>query len=283
MYQYHPFRAACVQISSQREITKNIAATIPMIERAAKNGADLILLPETVDLIEPNQKLLLSKAKPESTHAALKAFRKTADRVKIWLLIGSLTVKSDNEKYCTNRCYLIGPTGEIAAFYDKIHLFDANLEGRERYQESKLYQPGNRAVIAVTPWGGLGMTICYDLCFAYLFRKLAQRGAHFISVPAAFTRPTGKAHWHTLLRARAIETGCFILAPAQCGSHAAHRLTYGHSLIVDPWGNILAEGGEEQPGIIIADIDPIRVEEVRHMIPALIHDRRFTEPTSISS
>lgn len=197
------------------------------------------------------------------------------------MLVGSVAVRLDeaggDEDMLANRSLLISDKGEVVARYDKIHMFDVDIEGGESHRESETYRPGGQAVMAATPWGGLGMTVCYDLRFPYLYRSLAQAGAHFLSVPAAFTRVSGRAHWHVLLRARAVETGCYVFAPAQCGDHANNRQTYGHSLIIDPWGKILAEAGEK-PSVITADIDPSRVAAVRAMIPALEHDREFLPP-----
>jgi predicted amidohydrolase len=195
-------------------------------------------------------------------------------------LIGSMQIKIDATA-CANRSFLFDPQGRVVARYDKIHMFDVDLDGGESYRESRRFRAGDRAVLADTPWGKIGLTVCYDVRFAYLYRALAQAGASFIAVPSAFTVPTGKAHWSTLLRARAIETGCFVFAPAQCGLHAEGRRTYGHSLIVAPWGDVLAEAGEE-PGVIHADIDPAKVEEARRMVPALRHDRRFSGPEAPS-
>jgi predicted amidohydrolase len=187
-----------------------------------------------------------------------------------------MSVKLEGERLA-NRSFLIDPAGQIKARYDKIHMFDVDLAGGESYRESATYRPGDRAVLANLPWGTLGMTICYDMRFPQLYRTLAQAGAMFITVPSAFTRPTGQAHWHVLLRARAIETGCFIIAPAQCGEHAEGRKTYGHSLIVSPWGEVLADGGE-QVGISLVEIDATKVREARGMVPALDHDRAFAGP-----
>ncbi|MBU0800194.1 MAG: carbon-nitrogen hydrolase family protein, partial [Alphaproteobacteria bacterium] len=173
-----------------------------------------------------------------------------------------------------NRSLLFDAHGDIAAMYDKIHLFDVDLPTGEKHRESDVVEPGTRAVVADTPWGGVGMTICYDVRFAYLYRALAQQGAKIITVPAAFTVPTGRAHWETLLRARAIETGSYIIAPAQCGSHQGGRATYGHSLVVSPWGEVIADGGDA-PGITVATLDMNAVDTVRNAIPALTHDREF--------
>jgi predicted amidohydrolase len=270
------FKVALVQMTSDREVEPNIETASRMIREARGAGAELILTPENTSMIEPHRKLILEKAKEESDHPAIPAFRALAAETGAWLLIGSLTIKID-EVSCANRCYLFSPAGEIVARYDKIHMFDVDLADGESYRESASFRSGNRAVIADLPFGRLGLTICYDLRFPYLYRALAQAGASFLSVPAAFTVPTGRAHWHVLLRARAIETGCFVLAPAQCGTHAEGRRTYGHSLVVSPWGEVLADGGEE-PGLVLAEIDPAKVEEARRMVPALTHDRAFTGP-----
>ncbi len=273
-----PFTVACIQLNSGREILPNIETTAHLAREARRAGADLILTPENTTCIEPKRDLLLAKAMLESDHPAVPAFQALAAEIGAWLLIGSLTVRLD-EKTCANRCFLFEPSGRIAARYDKIHMFDVDLANGERYRESATFRPGHQAVTADLPWGRLGLTICYDLRFAHLYRALAQAGADFLSIPSAFTRPTGQAHWHVLMRARAIETGCYVFAPAQTGEHAEGRKTYGHSLIVAPWGEVLADGGEDV-GFISARIDPIKVAEARGMIPALTHDRGFTLPTS---
>jgi predicted amidohydrolase len=270
------FKVACVQLNAGRDIAPNIAAASALIREARAKGAQFILTPENSGMIEPKRPLLLEKARPEADHPALPAFSSLAAELGIWLLIGSLQIKLD-ATVCANRSFLFDDRGRIAARYDKIHMFDVDLAGGESYRESSRFRAGDRAVLAGTPWGKLGLTVCYDVRFAYLYRALAQAGASFLTVPSAFTVPTGRAHWETLLRARAIETGCFVFAPAQCGEHAEGRRTYGHSLIVSPWGEVLAEAGEE-PGVIYADIDPAKVEDARRMIPALRHDRRFSGP-----
>lgn len=270
------FKVACVQMTAGREIEPNIAAAAEAIRAARAAGADFILTPENTTMIEPRRALILEKAQPEDEHPAIPAFRALAAETGAWLLVGSLTIRLADGR-CANRSFLLDGTGRIAARYDKIHMFDVDLPGGERYRESATFQPGGEAVVAETPWGTVGLSICYDLRFPHLYRALAQAGARFLTVPAAFTRPTGQAHWHVLLRARAIETGCFVFAPAQCGEHAEGRKTYGHSLIVAPWGEILAEAGEE-PGLIFADIDPAKVDEARGMVPALYHDRPFAAP-----
>jgi predicted amidohydrolase len=270
------FRVACIQTSSTREVAENVAAVSAQISRARADGADLICTPEIVDLIEPNRALRNEKAQPEASHTALAGFREAAARSGAWVLIGSIAVKLDGDKLA-NRSFLIDGSGNIVAKYDKIHMFDVDLAGGESYRESATFRAGDGAVLAQTPWGPLGMTVCYDLRFPHLYRALAQAGALFITIPAAFTRPTGRAHWHVLQRARAIETGCFVFAPAQCGEHAEGRKTYGHSLIVAPWGEVLADGGEDV-GIVSAEIDPAKVYEARGMVPSLQHDRAYAAP-----
>jgi predicted amidohydrolase len=270
------FKVACIQLNSGRDLAPNIAAASALIREAKAAGAQFILTPENTGWIEPKRPLQLEKAKPESEHPGVPAFQALAAELKVWLLIGSLSIKLDANT-CANRSFLFEPGGCIAARYDKIHMFDVDLENGETYRESATFRPGERAVTAELPWGRVGLTVCYDVRFAYLYRALAQAGASFITVPAAFTRPTGQAHWHVLLRARAIETGCYVFAPAQCGEHAEGRKTFGHSLIVAPWGEVLADGGENV-GIIYADIDPAKVTEARNMVPALRHDRPFTGP-----
>ncbi|MFO1186210.1 MAG: carbon-nitrogen hydrolase family protein [Alphaproteobacteria bacterium] len=196
-----------------------------------------------------------------------------------WLLLGSLAIRTD-EGRLANRSVLFAPDGQIAARYDKIHMFDVAVSEAETYQESKNFRPGDQAVLARLPWGVLGMSVCYDVRFPHLYRALAKGGAHFLSVPSAFTKVTGQAHWHVLLRARAIETGCYMFAPAQGGRHENGRETFGHSLVVDPWGRVIAEAGEE-PAVVIAKVDPAEVEKARARIPALSHDREFKAPTTV--
>ena len=270
------FKVACVQLNAGRDIAPNVAAASALIREARAKGAQFILTPENTGMIEPKRPLLLEKAKPEADHPALPAFSSLAAELGVWLLIGSLQIKLDAAT-CANRSFLFDDRGRVAARYDKIHMFDVDLVGGESYRESSRFRAGDRAILAETPWGKVGLTVCYDVRFAYLYRTLAQAAASFLTVPSAFTVPTGRAHWETLLRARAIETGCFVFAPAQCGEHAEGRKTYGHSLIVSPWGDILAEAGEE-PGVICAVVDPAKVEEARRMIPSLRHDRRFGGP-----
>jgi predicted amidohydrolase len=244
------------------------------VTEACAKGAQLVALPENVSMLEPNTARMKEKAEQESQHTALRALSKLAQSQGCWLLVGSLAVRVGEVDRVANRSYLIDAKGEVRTHYDKIHLFDVNLGGGEAYRESDYIRPGDQAVISDTPWGRLGMSVCYDLRFPHLYRALAKNGADFLSIPAAFTRTTGEAHWHVLLRARAIETGCYVIAPGQCGTHAEGRQTYGHSLIVDPWGTVLADGGHE-PSIVYATIDPAEVARARGRVPALYHDRAF--------
>ncbi len=265
------FKVACVQNCAGDDLDENMEQATALTRAAAEAGAALICLPEHFSLLAPSEALLLKNAFTENEHPALKHFRGLAGELKVWLLLGSLAIRLPAGRM-NNRSCLLNDQGDIVARYDKLHLFDVSLKGGESYRESATVQAGDRAVVATTPWGLLGMSVCYDVRFAHLYRQLAQAGAAFLSIPAAFTRTTGEAHWHTLVRARAIETGSYVFAPAQCGVRRWGRATYGHSLIVDPWGGVLADGGDE-PGFIIADVDPSRVEEARRMIPALTHDR----------
>ncbi len=271
-----PFRAACVQVNAQRDIEGNVARSADAVRRARSAGADFIAMPENVSMMGHRSRDIRGLAMPEAGHTALAAFRKLARETGAWLLPGSLGIAADDGRV-HNRSYLIDSDGEIAARYDKIHMFDVDLPSGESYRESKNFKPGDKAVVAPTPWGPLGLTVCYDVRFPHLYRALAKAGARFLSVPAAFTRTTGTAHWHVLLRSRAIETGCYVIAPAQCGTHPGERETFGHSLIVGPWGDVLADAGEE-PGFVVADIDPAKVDEARRMVPALIHDRETAPP-----
>ena len=268
------FTAACLQLTSAREVAPNIASVRDLARRARDRGADLIMTPEVTDMMEPRRDAVFDKARPEAEHAMLAACRDIARDTGAWFLLGSAIVKLSDEPRLANRSFLIAPDGGIAARYDKIHMFDVDLETGESYRESKSYRPGETAVLAELPWGRLGMTICYDLRFPDLYRALALGGASFLSIPSAFTVPTGRAHWHVLMRARAIENFCFVFAPAQSGTHESGRKTFGHSLIVAPWGEILAEA-EDGPGFITASIDVAKIAEARRAVPSLSHDRPF--------
>ena len=273
-----PFRLACIQVNAGNDMAANISAASDLVRAARDGGADFIALPECAAMMEMGRENTLAKAQPESSHAALAAFRTLAAETGAWLLAGSLTIDLGGDQVA-NRCYLLDADGGIAAAYDKIHMFDVDLEGGESYRESSTYRPGDAACVAELPYGLLGVTVCYDLRFPGLYRDLAQAGAGLLAVPSAFTRPTGRAHWHVLLRARAIENGAYVFAPAQCGTHPHGRKTYGHSLIVDPWGEVLADGGE-QPGVIMAEIDPARIAEARRTLPSLTHDRPYANPAA---
>lgn len=271
------FTAACIQTNAQRTISKNLPVIRDQILQAVSLGADFITLPECVSMLEPDKERLLAEVPAELEHPFLPLFEELARDHAKWILGGTLAVKipgSEAAPKIANRCYLFDPTGAVAASYDKIHMFDVALAGGETYHESATYTAGDKGIIANLPWGPLGMTICYDVRFPYLYRALAQAGADYLSVPSAFTKTTGKAHWHILLQARAIETGSFVFAPAQTGQHAEGRETFGHSLIIDPWGEILADGGSDV-GVITAAIDPAKISQARSRIPALNHDRKI--------
>jgi predicted amidohydrolase len=240
-----------------------------LVRRAAKAGAQYVQTPENTNIMELESERLFAEVEPEETSRALARLRALARDLGIWLNVGSLAVKVERDKIA-NRSYLVDPRGEIAALYDKLHLFDVDLPGGESYRESKNCRPGAAAIVADLPRGRLGLSICYDLRFPALYRALANAGACFIAVPAAFTRQTGAAHWHVLLRARAIETGAFVFAASQGGVHENGRSTFGHSLIVSPWGEVLAEAGED-PQVLLADIDPRLSAEARAKIPSLTH------------
>ena len=268
------FTAAMVQMRTSLLPEPSLEQGTRLIRQAAAEGADYVQTPEVSNMMQANRKALFEHLKTEEDDPSLKAYRALAKELKIYLHIGSLALRFSPEK-AVNRSFLIAPDGMVLASYDKIHMFDIELPDGESYRESANYQPGETAVISDLPWGRIGLTICYDLRFPALYRALAEAGASFLTVPSAFTRKTGEAHWHVLLRARAIETGCFVFAAAQAGLHENKRETYGHSLIIAPWGEILAEGGTE-PGIFMAKIDPSRVDAARKSVPSLQHGRRFS-------
>jgi len=278
------FKVGLVQMRSGLDPQANLAAAVDAIEQAKRAGADYVLTPEMTNIIAKRERLLATIV-DEELDPTLAALREAARQRSIYVHIGSLAVKASPDK-AANRSFLIGRTGEVIARYDKIHMFDVDLANGESYRESRTYRPGDLAVVADLPWGRLGVTVCYDLRFPALYRALAEAGALFFSIPSAFTVQTGEAHWHVLLRARAIENGCFVFAAAQGGTHESGRETYGHSLVIDPWGQIVAEGGTE-PGVVVADIDPAQVTAARARIPSLHHGRRFelvepmAEPTHL--
>ena len=272
------FRAAAVQMRTGIHVDANVEAAERLVRAAAAAGADCVLTPEMTTILDRDRERLLAAISPEDSDPSLKRFRALAGELGIHLHIGSMAIRLSSDGVA-NRSFLIGPDGEVAARYDKIHMFDVDLAGGESYRESRLYRPGSAAAVADLPWARLGLTVCYDVRFPHLYRALAKAGATVIAIPAAFTRTTGEAHWHVLMRARAIETGSFVVAAAQGGSHEDGRETYGHSMIVDPWGKILAEADRE-PGFIVADIDPAEAIAVRGRLPSLANDRAFTPPAA---
>ena len=267
------FRAACLQMNSGSDLAGNLSQLKNMVTEASGNGAQFVLSPEYSLMMDGSGRVMREGALPTDGGNVLAELKELAAQLKIWLLLGSLTLKTEEERI-VNRSYLIAADGSVVATYDKIHMFDVTLPDGKVIRESSAYRPGEQAVIAATPWGKLGMTICYDVRFPHLYRALAQQGAEYLSVPASFQRQTGKAHWHTLLKSRAIENAAYVFAPAMCGDHQGNRQTYGHALIVDPWGEVLADAGEE-PGIIYAEIEPARVAKIRGMMPSLQHDRPY--------
>ncbi|MEE8371857.1 MAG: carbon-nitrogen hydrolase family protein [Sphingomonadales bacterium] len=264
-----------LQLNSGEDVQKNIEQTCALIRQAAAGGAEFILTPEMTSILEIRSGRLFDKTCDEEVDPALAAFRSLARELDVWLLIGSLAVRLA-ENSMTNRSYLIDPGGRLVARYDKMHMFDVELGKGQTYRESKNFSAGKHLVVAETPWGLLGLSICYDIRFPYLYRRLARMGAKMLAVPSAFTKTTGRAHWHVLLRARAIETGCFLLAPAQCGRHSGGRQTFGHSLVVNPWGEIIKEAGEEV-GVMLAKLDLNEVDKARRKIPSLKHTVPISE------
>ena len=279
------FKAAMIQMRSGLKPAVNIDDAVRLIGEAKSAGADYVLTPEMTNILAAKREQLFAAIVEEERDSSLATLRELARKLGIYVHIGSLAIKLSNER-AANRSFLIDPKGEISARYDKIHMFDVDLADGESYRESRNYRPGELAVLADLPWGRLGLTVCYDLRFPALYRALAEAGSIMLAIPSAFTRQTGEAHWHVLMRSRAIENGCFVFAAAQGGMHGNGRETYGHSLVVDPWGRIIAEGGIE-PGIIMAEIDPAEVAKARARIPSLQHGRRFeivepmAEPTHL--
>ncbi len=272
------FKTACLQLTSSDDVAANLGVVGDLARRARDQGADFITTPEIVALMDRGR-AMREQAVAEAAHPAVAGFAELAVETGAWLLAGSIAVEAEGGRMA-NRSLLFDPEGAVVARYDKMHMFDVELASGERYEESRSYRPGEEAVLARLPWGVLGLTVCYDLRFPYLYRALAHAGADFLTIPSAFTRPTGAAHWHVLLRARAIETGCFVIAPAQTGVHAHERKTYGHSLIVAPWGEVLADGGEAA-GVTLAEIDTGRIAEARSQVASLTHDRDFAAPAPL--
>jgi deaminated glutathione amidase len=267
------FTVGLIAMRSGRDPQTNLDALLAAIDQAKRGGAEYVLTPEMTNIMEVKRERLFANILPDETDPTLATLREVARKLGIFIHIGSLAIKASSEK-AVNRSFLIDRQGEIVARYDKIHMFDVDLGSGESYRESNSYRAGELAVVADLPWGRIGLTVCYDLRFPALYRALAEAGASFLAIPSAFTRVTGEAHWHVLMRARAIENGCFVFAAAQGGKHENGRETFGHSLVVDPWGRILAEGGTE-PGVVLAEIDPAEVVAARAKIPSLQHGRRF--------
>jgi predicted amidohydrolase len=270
-------RAALIQTRTPASQGAALEQTLPLIRQAAAEGAQLIVTPEGSNLLQRDRALMLRALKPLEHDPFVHGVRALAKELKVWILIGSALVAHGPDK-AANRAVLIDADGEVVSTYDKLHMFDVDLPNGDRYRESSLYEPGGEARLVDTPWGRLGLTICYDMRFPQLYRALAKAGAQIIAIPAAFTRPTGEAHWEVLLRARAIENGVFILAAAQGGQHEDGRGTWGHSLAIDPWGRILAEADGDAPGVVIADLNLDDVEAARQAIPSLKNERPFAGP-----
>jgi predicted amidohydrolase len=279
------FKAAMIQMRSGLNPAANIDDAVRLISEAKSAGADYALTPEMTNILAAKREQLFAAVVEEDKDTSLATMRELARKLGIYIHVGSLAIKLSNDR-AANRSFLIDPKGDVAARYDKIHMFDVDLADGESYRESRNYRPGELAVPADLPWGRMGMTVCYDLRFPALYRALAEAGATMLAIPSAFTKQTGEAHWHVLMRSRAIENGSFVFAAAQGGKHENGRETYGHSLVVDPWGRIIAEGGTE-PGIVIAEINLAEVAKARARIPSLQHGRRFeivepmAEPTHL--
>ena len=273
------FKVALVQNRASADMDANLAECSDLVRKAHDQGADLICLPEMFSCLHSSDGKLDVGAHPEESHPAMQHFSDLAAELGTWIQPGSIAIEMPTKKL-HNRAVMLDAAGSVVARYDKIHMFDVDLADGESYRESEVFESGDEAVLAPTPWGLVGLTVCYDLRFAYLYRSLAQAGASYLTVPAAFMRTTGKAHWHVLLRSRAIETGCYVFAACQWGAHG-DAVTYGHSLVVDPWGEVIADGGESG-GVVIAEVDPAKVEEARTMVPALRHDRPLRSPKPVS-
>ena len=265
------FKVGLVQMTSNHVIADNVAMAEELIREAVVKGANFVLTPEMTTLLDFGTKEVMEKITIEVEDQSWRHFASLAKELNIWLLIGSIAIKNGNK--AANRSFLFSPDGNKCATYDKIHMFDVDIPGDKAYRESNAYKASNQAVIADLPWGKVGLSICYDLRFPYLYRQLSQAGASLLTVPSAFTYVTGKAHWHTLLKARAIENGAYVFAPAQVGNHKNGRKTYGHSLIIDPWGEVVCDGGEDV-GVSIAEINMEKVEEARNRIASLTHDQK---------
>ncbi len=268
--------AACVQNCATNDLKANLQRLEALIDEAANAKADFVALPEACEFLSSDREEMKAHAVPMADNPSFLRLADCAAQHSIWLLVGSLTMRTDDGAM-VNRSLLVGPDGRLVAHYDKIHMFDANIPGQKNSRESDLYRPGAQAQMAKMPHGLYGFSICYDLRFPHLYRQLAKAGATLIGAPAAFMKMTGEAHWHTLIRSRAIENTCFMIAPAQCGNPYGTRQSYGHSLIVDPWGRVLADAGEDE-GIAIASLDFSEIEKARSIIMSLDHDRPFNSP-----
>jgi predicted amidohydrolase len=275
------FRAGLVQMTSGPAFDANLEAADRLIRQAVEAGAEFVATPENTPILQPDHAALRAVVPSEDSHPAVRAFSDLARELGVWLLLGSTAVRVDDgdgpdaDGRLANRSLLFDDRGRIAARYDKIHMFDVDVPDGQTYRESNAFRPGGQAVVADTPWARLGLTVCYDVRFPALYRALAHAGASVLTVPAAFTQVTGRAHWHTLLRARAIETGSYVLAPAQVGEHAQGRRTYGHTLAVAPWGEVIADAGDAGPCVVTVDVDPAAADQARGWIPSLQHDRGF--------
>lgn len=275
-------RVALLQLSSSDDPSANLTETMDMLSTAVAQGAEFVATPEVTNIISGSRSHQRQVLRHQDQDETLAALRDAARTHGVWVLIGSLALLSDDPQgRFVNRSFMIDPTGAIVAQYDKIHMFDVNLSDTESYRESDGYRPGDRAVLAKTDFATIGMSVCYDVRFPYLYRALAQAGAQVLTVPAAFAQTTGMAHWDVLLRARAIETGCFVIAPAQCGTHVTRqgpvRKTYGHSMVVDPWGAVIAQAGAEKC-IIYADLDFGLVDKARMRVPSVSKTQQFLGP-----
>lgn len=266
-----------IQCSSVPLLADNLAKVETLLRLAKQQGAELAVLPENVGCMAAKKRTKLEQANTEENHEAVKLFSALARELNLWLVAGSIGVLAGDDKMY-NRNLVFDPSGSIVARYDKIHLYDADPKPGEIYRESAEIVAGDEAKTVDTPWGKLGLSICYDMRFAALYRALAKAGANIITCPAAFTETTGRAHWHVLLRARAIETGAFILASAQCGTHENGRRTYGHSMVVAPWGEVVGELGQDEEGVLTTTLDLSKVDEARRAVPSLLHDRAFKGP-----
>jgi deaminated glutathione amidase len=271
------FRAACIQLCSSTDVEENITSVERQVREAAALGADYVQTPEMTNVVQRDRSALAASLFEEKDDPAIGRFSRLAAELQIILHVGSLALKAPGGRIA-NRAFVFGRAGEVLARYDKIHLFDVDLPGGESWRESAVYYPGDRAVVVDLPWLRLGVSICYDIRFPQLFRAQAHAGCGMLTAPAAFTRQTGEAHWHVLQRARAIENGAFVVSAAQAGRHADGRETFGHSLIVSPWGEVLAEAGGEGLEVIVADIDPALSADARRRIPALKNERDFALP-----